>query len=97
MNNIKIGDSLLCKEDFYNKEELIFKKDKCYQINDIEDIYIRTDEASTVVIKLDSTRLWYKHIRITENHIKKWYVWTYFYTPAELRQKQIDSIIDGNI
>lgn len=95
--DIKIGDYLLCKEDFYYNGKLTFEKDKYYQINDIN-----RHDNDNVTVQLESTHykmlFWYKNDMITkDSKYKKWYVWTYFYTPAELRQKQIDSVIDGYI
>lgn len=96
--DIKIGDYLLCKEDFYIRGELTFEKDKCYQIYDIEvhnsnNITVEL-ESTNITVELESTHFWYKTDLIKHPECLKWYVWTYFYTPAESRQKQIDSVIN---
>jgi len=92
MDNIKVGDYLLCKEDFRPStivsEQL--EKDKLYQVKKIS----KVGEHEVIYFYDIIFCLWYKNDHFFSTEGEKWYIWKYFYTPAELRQKQIDSVIN---
>ena len=87
----KIGDFLLCKKDYINNSNiLVFKINKCYQITRLIKLL-----NNTIIVEIYSSvlspRLWYRNDDSSNVNL---YVWTYFYTTAELREMQIDSILN---
>jgi len=89
----KIGDFLLCKEDFYYKEKLIYEKGKCYQISNFE-------LGRNIIVHFVNCEyaLWYENEEVKlDTDYEHWYIWKYFYTLAEWRDKQIDNILDDTL
>ena len=89
VNEIK---TLITCEYSHDKSNLIcdkLEKGNLYQVRNISNM------GEHVVIYFYDVVfcLWYKHDNLSIT-AQKWYIWKYFYSPAELRQKQIDSIIN---
>lgn len=85
------GDLLLCKESFYFDGELIYESGKTYEIDNFE----KRPDGTVIHFKNSHWAFWYVNNNLKHNNrYFTWYVWTYFYTPAELRELKINSILD---
>ena len=82
----KIGDLLLCKKDF-----LVFEKGRFYKVKEIKIHGSQYGKKSTISFENETYLLWYNNDFLTN---LDYYVWEYFYTTAELREIQIDSILN---
>jgi hypothetical protein len=91
MNNV--GDFLLCKEDFYDYNEVFFQKGNYYEIINFKKL------CCSIIINLDSPYdggLWYEHNNHNDVGFEKYYVWNYFYSPAEIREMRINQILEDD-
>jgi hypothetical protein len=78
---IKIGDKVVCINDFHREGKQIFMANRFYFVRDLEN-YKNYD-----LVKIDNT--WFAFDKITELEFG-----SYFKTLAEYREKRIDEILD---
>ena len=78
---VKIGDKVVCVNDFYREGKQLFIANRFYFVRDTEN-YKDHD-----LIKIDNT--WFALAKISELEFGK-----YFKTLAEYREKRIDEILE---
>ena len=78
---IKVGDFLVCKEDYIFEDYTYLIKDRPYKV---ESRYLSTISVSAGIwFCLDERKMGA-------------YVWDWFYMPAEWRDRQIDKILEDD-
>lgn len=80
---IKEGDLLVCKQDFVFNNYTYIIENRAYEIKEIHE-----DGIANALI----SDLWI--IFTLEKYYTSYYIWDYFYNPAELRDKRIDEILN---
>ena len=66
----------------------IFTENRCYKMQGIHTLYIS--------LVGNNGLLYFFKTKLEEND-HNWYLYDWFYSTGELRQKQIDSVLNGNI
>lgn len=79
---MKIGDKIICINDFYNEGELLFLHNRYYILRDIE-IY-----KEHTIVKVDD--FYFTIEPVSDFQFKK-----YFQTIAEFRESRIDQILES--
>ena len=82
---VESGQKLVCKitSIFYSPWKILIEKNAVYTI-------LSVDEGTITIILTDNQ--WYD-FSFTKKKYKD-YIWDFFYSPAEWRDKQIDSILN---
>ena len=70
----------------------IFTENRCYKM----DVSIKPHIPFYIGLVGNNGLLYYFKTKLEENY-HDWYLYDWFYSTGELRQKQIDSVLNGNI
>ncbi len=90
---IEIGKKLVCKKSsvLHDPWPIIIKKGEVYVITDITNISI----IINIVSPRNGNIIYDNYYSFSKNRGKyKDYIWDFFYSPAEWRDKQINSILN---
>lgn len=82
---MKVGDKLLCKNNYVNNDNLILYYDinNYYKITEICDDFVKIETKN---INAAMKAIFYI------NYADSFYIWDWFYKPTEIRQLKLNSI-----
>ena len=90
---LEIGQKLVCKKTavLHDPWPIVLKEGDCYEVVDINNASFILNIIS---VRNAGTKLYDNFVSFNKTKGKyKTYIWNYFYTPAEWRDKQLESIL----